>query len=1075
MIKKLKCISAFIIAAVLVLNIYIPVFASEPSPRTVRIPYGFNNFLTVDESENVSGFYAEYFEELAKTNNWKYEYVLTDWTSAVEMLQNGEIDILYPTNYSEERDEFMDFSAMPTGYIATGIFALGKSGYRYNDYSSYDGARIAYVKDSSNNEQLRLFAEKYGFSYESVYFQDNYEIINALKNGEADLAVFNSANNFEDSILVSMMSSQPVYITVKKGNTELLSEIDSGMQQLIIDSPDLVSDTILKTLVGDNTGILAFTPEERDFADSCEEITVGFYEENEPFAYVNEDGSYDGIYIEIITYLREKSGLNLVPCPISSETDWKSLIKDGKIDFFIGVSDLDASRDEGLRTTNSFMEFNNVLTTRNDRDINTIEKPVIAVTRRSEIWADYIRKNFNKEIDIRFYDTTKECMLAVLEKKADAALINNMELNYHTKNDRISGLVQSPKYRFPTSIHLAASANSDNIMFSAVNKSLKLITADNIQEVTDKCLEMPYHSYDFNDYVFNSRYFILVAVPVFLGLIVIFVLYGVFRRRQASLNEKAKENERNQLRIVAALSLDYAVIYSADLDSGISTLVRVAEGYERSVPEIKDYSAILRDYANTSVLPEYKDIILELSDLKNIISRFESEKNFFIRYQVRQSDKGKEYYEMNFADISDEKAGQKMVFGIRCVDEIVREEQNQRQVLKDALDSANLASSAKSEFLSRMSHDIRTPMNAIIGMTAIAKAHTDDPDRVLDCLNKISSSGNYLLSLVNDILDMSKIEAGKFALTEENFDITDLIDSIISMIKPQIKEHNHSLNVEIGNITHKDVIGDSLRLKQVFMNILGNSIKYTPDGGIISVSVSEKKIRNASAGCYEFVFSDNGIGMSEEFVEHIFEPFRRAEDLRISKIQGTGLGLSITRNIVQMMNGTIEIKSKEGKGTVFTLTVIFKLQSVNAVPAAKEVSQTGKDIKKGDYSGRKILIAEDNELNREIAKEILEMSGITVEEAENGKIAVEMFAESPVGYYDMILMDVQMPVLNGYEATSAIRKLDRQDAEGIPIAAVTANAFVEDIKASKAAGMNEHLSKPINFDELSMLLDKYLG
>lgn len=373
-----------------------------------------------------------------------------------------------------------------------------------------------------------------------------------------------------------------------------------------------------------------------------------------------------------------------------------------------------------------------------------------------------------------------------------------------------------------------------------------------------------------------------------------------------------------------------------------------------------------------------------------------------------------------------------------------------------------------------MSHDIRTPMNAIIGMTVIANTHIDDKEKVADCLSKISFSGNYLLSLINDVLDMSKIESGKFKLTDDNVNLSSMLDSLMEVIKPSAKEKQHTIILNKHDIIHENVIGDSLRMQQMFMNIVSNSIKYTNNGGQISIDVTEKPVGNKNIGCYEFVFKDNGIGMSEEFLKNIFEPFERAEDERVSQQQGTGLGMAITYNLVKMMNGDIHVKSKEGVGTEFDVTLFLKFGNSSSYLQPASADGGISELQNSDFSGKRILLVDDNELNCEIAEELLEMTGIIVETAADGQDALTKFTASEPGYYDLIFMDIQMPVMNGYAAASAIRALDRPDAKSVPIIAMTADAFAEDVKKAHNAGMNEHIAKPLDIARLITVLKEWL-
>ncbi len=399
------------------------------------------------------------------------------------------------------------------------------------------------------------------------------------------------------------------------------------------------------------------------------------------------------------------------------------------------------------------------------------------------------------------------------------------------------------------------------------------------------------------------------------------------------------------------------------------------------------------------------------------------------------------------------------------------------EALRLACAAAEQANHTKTDFLSRMSHDIRTPMNAIITLTAIARFNLDDREKLDDCFEKIQSSSRYLLSLINEVLDMSKIEAGKFVLNEESVDLVELTGSLLEMIRPSIREKGHSLEVERGELRHRFVISDSLRLQQVFMNIMGNAVKYTPPGGRIGFRMAEKPAGQEKTANYEFVFSDNGRGMSEEFLKKIFVPFEREESTRVAKEQGSGLGMAITYNIVKMLGGDIHVESRPDEGSTFTVCLSLRLDqakagsAAQAVPAARPEEELAAMCEE-DFSGRRVLLVEDNELNAEIASEILEMMRLSVDRASDGREGVDKFAASAPGRYDLIFMDVQMPVLNGYEATREIRALDRPDAKTVAIIAMTANAFAEDVRAAERAGMNGHIAKPIELDKLHAIVKR---
>ena len=401
------------------------------------------------------------------------------------------------------------------------------------------------------------------------------------------------------------------------------------------------------------------------------------------------------------------------------------------------------------------------------------------------------------------------------------------------------------------------------------------------------------------------------------------------------------------------------------------------------------------------------------------------------------------------------------------------EERAAKQALEEAYEGARRANLAKSEFLSRMSHDIRTPMNAILGMAAIAEKNLNKMEKVSDCLSKIRISGDHLLGLINEVLDMSKIESGNVSLSESTFLISDTLDTVAQIIRTDTESKGQQFVLHTS--IQKDAVqGDSMRVQQILLNLLSNAVKYTPNEGRILLKAEEKPSGHSGVSCFEFTVEDNGIGMSPEFQQKLFTPFERAEDCRVSQVQGTGLGLAITQNLVQMMNGTIQVESCLDQGTRFRVTVFLKQAEQENTDFRSEKEKAGEPF---DPDTR-ILLVEDNEINREIAQELLQTAGLTVTSAVNGKEAVDLFSSQPPGTYSLILMDIQMPVMDGYEAAKAIRRLgeagQRPDAAKIPIIALTANAFADDVYRARQAGMNEHVSKPLDVDRLLITLHHYL-
>ena len=407
----------------------------------------------------------------------------------------------------------------------------------------------------------------------------------------------------------------------------------------------------------------------------------------------------------------------------------------------------------------------------------------------------------------------------------------------------------------------------------------------------------------------------------------------------------------------------------------------------------------------------------------------------------------------------------------------INDEKQRRFKEQEALERAvrsEAASTAKTSFLFNMSHDIRTPMNAILGYTDIGLRHRDDPARTVESLHKIKTAGRHLLNLINDILEMSRIEAGKIELVNAPMDMRESVNNVVlQMNRSFATDKSIDFTEDIEAIQNPYVYADELHMNEVIINLLSNAIKYTPAGGKVKYTARQISSVTDGTAVYQFEIADTGIGMSEEFQTHLFESFSREKSSEVAKIEGTGLGLSIVKRIVDLAGGTIRVKSRPGEGSAFTVELPLRVMSEDEIAAFEAADKTGSEVPTEEgFGGKRVLLVEDNEMNREIATDILTEAGLLVEEAEDGEIAVAAVAEKGIEYYDFILMDIQMPVMNGYEATKAIRAL--QDGDRIPIIALSANAFAEDKEISVRSGMNDHVAKPIDVKELFAALARLL-
>ena len=539
-----------------------------------------------------------------------------------------------------------------------------------------------------------------------------------------------------------------------------------------------------------------------------------------------------------------------------------------------------------------------------------------------------------------------------------------------------------------------------------------------------------------------------------------------------------RERERRQAALIQALSIDYSLVCAFD-SKGVGQALRVDEEKNRLTGGAFEGTFTLEEcmqkYIDTLVYSEDREGLRQALAPDVLTQKLRENPLYDLRYRTQHPD-GLHYYEMKLVFV-DNAGSRQTVLGLRSVDESTRREMEQRRLLEDALAQASQASQAKSAFLSNMSHDLRTPMNAIIGFTSLALTHSKQQEHVEDYLNKIMASGQHMLSLVNDVLEMSRIESGKAQLTEAPCLLSQVVSDLGTMMQGSADDKGLTVCINTDGIRTDAVLCDQLRLNQVLINIFSNAVKYTNAGGRVDFTVTERDDPKPGYRGYEFRVKDTGVGMSPEFLSCIFDPFERERTSTTSGITGTGLGMTITKNLVDMMGGTIRIESELGVGTEVILYLALR-PDPNAASLSGGCQAPADQAQPGpahqSHSGERILLVEDNLLNQEIAVAILEDAVFAVEVAENGQVAVDTLTASKPGDFALVLMDIQMPVMDGYEATRTIRGLQDKDLAQIPILAMSANAFEEDRQKALHSGMNGHISKPIDVEKLLQVLEEYL-
>lgn len=553
-------------------------------------------------------------------------------------------------------------------------------------------------------------------------------------------------------------------------------------------------------------------------------------------------------------------------------------------------------------------------------------------------------------------------------------------------------------------------------------------------------------------------------------------ILGLAVVKNITSNYKREEEKVYQLEIINALSIDYTNVFMVNLMTNRIRIVRmndVAGAFYSDELGEQYYDDALEFYIDVSVYADDRDMMRMAFSRDNILRQLIKRETFYVNFRSNINNK-LQYMKLKVVRIGDIKETGNFLLAFMNVDDEIEHEMKQKKLLQDTLSMAESASHAKTMFLSNMSHDIRTPMNAIIGFTTLALNHISEQAMVKTYLDKIKSSSNHLLSLINDVLDMSRIESGKMKINKTVSTVEKIVGDVDTVMQSQIQmKHLEYSLIKRGNLT-RPVMMDGLRLNQILINIVGNAVKYTPDYGKVQFMITEMPSISDNTSSYQFRIKDNGIGMSKKFLEKIFTPFERDENKAIAKIQGTGLGLAITKSLVDIMEGSIFVKSEEGKGSEFL--VCFDLE--NAKEGELSVEEKKENVYESSvidsFKDVRILLVEDNELNREIATELLKSVGFILDEAENGSQAVQMVNDSPAGYYKVILMDVMMPVMNGYESTKKIRSLEDKAKANVPIIAMTANAFEEDKNQAIECGMDKFVSKPFDINDLLVKLKEMI-
>lgn len=678
----------------------------------------------------------------------------------------------------------------------------------------------------------------------------------------------------------------------------------------------------------------------------------------------------------------------------------------------------------------------------------------------------------------------------------------NMVVQANNRNSDIFYYVPGIEIPGPLDVHVASWAS--RIKSGNADDLVNLVNTRNLLAMYEIGERDPWIEYMVLD-VFGNRVWLRETINLSRDQATGDVV-GVIVMRDVTERKKVEIENIRRMDMIRGLTGEYETVYFVDLDKDDYEIYRRQDHLMRKYSRVfqPGFRDTVEEFAQAGVYwHDRQEFVRQLTDsnIREILA-FRQQYSFTFR---GNNSGGPRYYRAKIVRIGDdEDRVSQIIVGFANIQEELQDELRKRKLLEDALIQARHADSAKSTFLSNMSHDIRTPMNAIVGFTNIAQTHIDDRARVRYCLDKIQDSSEHLLQLIGNVLDMSRIESGRVVLEEEWTSLRDIVDGVTDMIYPEVKRKNMNFSREISHELSDRVYCDPLRIRQVLANILSNAVKYTPEEGTVRLSIQPGTGAPAGYQALEIRISDNGIGMSENFLRHLFEPFERENSTTVSKVIGSGLGMAISKGIVDSMGGSISVSSRQGAGSIFTVALALRIEGEkkdeNSQKRGTGSAADGQRFRLFDEEGSsslfpaaagaddryrrthavlksevpRILLVEDNELNREIARELLNDMGAHVDIAENGEIAVNKIARSDGAYYDAVLMDIQMPVMDGYEAARCIRRLYDPEHAEIPIIAMTANAFDEDVQMAREAGMNAYIVKPVEPEMLGLALEKVL-
>ncbi|MDE6566855.1 MAG: transporter substrate-binding domain-containing protein, partial [Lachnospiraceae bacterium] len=1021
----------------LILCDFIPVSASpviagnestaekEANRRVKAGIFYFDGYHTKNKEGKLTGYGIEVLQMFSQYSHLNFDYVGYDksWNDMLDMLENGEIDLVTSARKTPEREAKFAFS-YPIGRNSTILSVLAdNTKYHSGDYETYNGMCIGILTGSSQNDSLAEFAKEKQFSYDTKEFEDSQKLVKALKDGSIDAILSSNLRKMENERTLDTLETDNFYAIVRKEDKELLEEIDYAIEQMDINEEDWDNALYFKYYGQVYSSGLVFTEREqayiRDVLAGKKKITATAIGDRAPYSYV-EDGELKGIMPDYFAEVMKLCGLPYEMVVPEDREDYYTTAGTNGVDIVIDRRTSDFTKEEDSYrgfNTDTYMTAGVAKVTR-DNFKGEIKTIAVADTQGEEP----MEKDIIGNAKVLYYDTRDKALNAVRKGEVDAAYVYTYTAQMFVNNDFTGSLQYSVLNNARFSFQMYVREECDHELFTILSKCLKQMSEDSLNQLITEYTSYTPQNLTLAQYMkANPETLALVVLAIVLVLVVILalILLARWRGKVLHVSEEANEKLEDQFAIVNALSRDYLNVYALNTEEDTVKVVKlegyITSGLEKNSQKAFSYTTLVQQYAKERVYSEDRQEFLENLSIDKVTEKLGSDVEYVGSYRVLVDGT---IHNFQFTYVKAERKrtqeGFTVLVGFRNIDEIVRAEQEQKQALAEALEQAQHANRAKTAFLNNMSHDIRTPMNAIIGFTSLAATHLDSGETVRNYLDKIMTSSKHLLSLINDVLDMSRIESGKVSIKEEETSLPEIMHDLKTIVQSDVKAKQFEFFIDTVDVTNETIFCDKLRLNQVLLNILSNSMKYTKAGGTVSVRIIQTDSDPEGYASYQFRIKDNGIGMSEEFLKHVFEPFEREQTATVSGIQGTGLGLAITKNIIDMMNGTVEVESEVGKGTEFIVS--FRFRTVSQPQNTEHLEKL--------VNLRALIVDDDVNTCMSVSK-MLSSIGMNPDWTTQGKEAVvrTKFAIEENKPYSAYIIDWLMPDMNGIEVVRRIRKV----------------------------------------------------